>query len=113
MKYMIIKLSDKRNGRIDPIPFGNEHKLRERVEGPWRISLKTLYETSHALALYKGQIIAEYRLRSSIQIDRANHRVRLMLDPDKASSKLVGKSLNYPTSNPVSVLDDQDFKFKD
>lgn len=110
---MIIKLSDRRFGKIDPIPFGNEIKLRNRVEGPWRISLKTLYEANRALALYKGQIIAEYRLRSSVQIDRVHRRVRLNLDPAKAGSKLVGKNLKYPTSNPVSILDDSDFEFKD
>ncbi len=111
LKYLIIKLSDIRDGKIDPIPFGNENKLRERVSGSWRISLKTLYEANHALALYKGQVIAEYSLRSSVQIDRKNRRIRLNLDPVK-NSKYIGKILDYPTANPVSVLDEANFKYK-
>lgn len=111
MKYLIIKLTDKRNGKFDPVPFGNENKLKDRASGSWRISLNTLYATSHALALYKGQIIAEYRLRASVQIDRVNRRIRLNLD-HVSQSKYVGKVLDYPTANPISVLDEKDFKYK-
>lgn len=110
MKYLIIKLSDYRNGKLAPIPFGNPNKLKERVSGPWRTTLKTLYETNHALALYKGQVIAAYQLRASVILDRRTHRISFTMD--EAKSPLIGKTLDYPTPNPISVLDTKDMKFK-
>lgn len=112
MKYIIIKLSDMRDGKFDPIPFGNANKLKERASGSWRTSLKTLYATDHALALYKGRVVAEYRLRASVQIDRKNHRLTFNMDSVE-DSPYIGKKLDYPTANPISVLDSKDFKYKD
>lgn len=112
MKYIIVKLSNKKDNKFTPIPFGNAAKLKERASGPWRTSLKTLYATDRVLALYQGRIIAEYRLRASVQIDRINHRLTFNMD-GVADSQFVGKRLNYRTANPVSVLDSKDFIYKE
>lgn len=111
LKYIIIKLSNKRNKKFEPIPFGNANKLKERASGPWRTSLNTLYATDHALALYQGRIIAEYRLRASVQIDRRQHRLFFNMDT-VSDSPYIGKRLDYPTANPVSILDSNDFVYK-
>lgn len=116
--YLVIKLSDHKDGKIDPLPFGDYDALKKRAEGQWRLTLKTMARSDKALALYHGKVVAEYLISDEFKLNRENGRITLhLIDPKKKDptfkSKYVGRILDYPTSNPITVLNTKDIKYKD
>ena len=111
MKYLIIKLSDKRDGRLDPPNIYDDKALRERACGDWTTSLPTLYNTNHCLVLYKKLILREYILSDEITLVREKNRIRFHILKEIKDSKYVKRMLDYRSSNPLSVLDSSQFKY--
>lgn len=113
MLYLIIKLSDKRDGKLDPPNLRDDQAIKERACGNWKTSLPTLYKTKHCLVLYKKHILKEYVLGDDITLIRAgkDSRVRLHITKEIKDSKYIGKILDYRTANPLSVLDSTKFKY--
>lgn len=99
MDYLILKLSDKDN----KVPFNNEKKLISRANGSWRITPTKLGDTDRALLLYRGQVLEEYEIGDSIIFDRKNNRTTFDMKVKK-NSKYKGKSLEYKTANPASII---------
>ena len=114
--YLILKLSDRKY----PIPYNDRERLKKRAEGytdepgkigGWKTSFVTIWKTTKALAIFRGQILAEYEIEDSIKLNREEKKVLLNLKEIK-NSKYLDKVLDYKTTNPCSVLNTKDFQYK-
>ena len=105
MSKLILKLSDKERS----IPFSNDKKLTERANGSWRITPQKVADVTECVLLFRGQIIAEFKVGSTLNFDRFETRTTFDMQ-FVHNSKYVGKFLKYPTANPASIIDDKKFK---
>lgn len=110
MDYIIIKLSDKREGKLDPPNINDPEAIKERASGDWKTTLATLFKSRRCLALYRGLILKEYKIEDSITLIYEKKRIKLHLT-EIENSKYVGKFLIYKTSYPISVLNSDNFVF--
>lgn len=97
--YLILKLSDKDTS----IPFGDSKALTEKANGSWRFTPARLKDVDRVLLLFRGQVLEEYTMNDEVIYNRKENRVTFDLEP-VSNSKLKGKSLDYPTANPASLL---------
>lgn len=98
--YLILKLSDKEKS----IPFSDSKLLAERANGAWRFTPARLNGVNTALLLFRGQILEEYEIGRKITYDLIDKRITFDMSP-VSHSTLKGKSLEYKTSNPASLVD--------
>lgn len=99
-KMLILKLSDKEK----EIPFNDEEKLKSRANGKWRITPQKIGKIEKALLLFRGQVIAEYKIKPTIIYDRSNKRTTFDMETIK-NSKYIGKMIDYKTANPASTIE--------
>ena len=96
--YIVVKLSDSN----EPIPFHDKERLKERASGFWKIKLDTIGEHRDMLVMFKGQVIASFKIGNRITIDRDASRLKFELE--EQDNNLIGKVLDYRTANPISRL---------
>lgn len=96
-KYFIAKISNRENN----VPLHDKDALRERARGFWKVSTARLNETRNMLLLFNGTVIGAYTIGSKILLDQDARRVKFELTD--VDSHFIGKRLDYPTANPISI----------
>ncbi|TPR14992.1 hypothetical protein DY052_06080 [Apilactobacillus timberlakei] len=104
-KYLLLKLSDKEHN----IPFGNSDDLIKRANGSWKLNPSTVSGINTAFLLFRGQILAEYKIGSTLIYNREVHRISFDMSENK-NSKYINKNLKSRTANPASTITVEDFK---
>ncbi|OAB27859.1 hypothetical protein [Paenibacillus macquariensis] len=95
--------------KVKEVPNSKE-SLRERVRRAWRMNIDRLYNQTNLIAVYKGEILEVYKILSYQKDEQEPNRVSFELE--EVSSALKGKKIIYRTSNPATIIDENDLEFE-
>lgn len=83
-------------------PISTENELRKRAEFSWKITPKKIKDETHAIVVFKGTILEEYKIINFGPVSDNPGRIAFNFSP-VPNSKLKGFSIDYPTSYPCTV----------
>lgn len=92
--------------KVNEVPTSKE-TLKERVRRAWRINSGRLYNQDKLIALYKGEILEEYKVLGYGPDDEHEGRVAFDLEENQRSH-WKGKKIEYKTSNPCTIVNPRD-----
>lgn len=103
MKYLALKVRD--DMIINHLVTGTSFiDILNKVN--WRITARKLKDVTHAIIIYKGTIIKVYEISEGYIVHPSDISIKFKFVPLQHESDLVGKQLNYRTSNTASILTD-------
>lgn len=92
--------------KINEVPNSKEG-LKERTRRAWRINQDRLYNQKTLIAVYKGEILEEYKVLQYGPDKIEPNRVAFDLE-EIPNSILKGQKITYRTSNPCTIVDPLD-----
>ncbi|OJH16003.1 hypothetical protein BLX88_25930 [Bacillus obstructivus] len=92
--------------KINEVPNSKEG-LKERTRRAWRINQDRLYNQETLIAVYKGEILEEYKVLQYGPDKIEPNRVAFDLE-EIPNSILKGQKITYRTSNPCTIVDPLD-----
>lgn len=92
--------------KVNEVP-NSRQALKDRVSRAWRINRDRLYNQDSLIAVYKGEILEEYEVKSYGPDKVEPKRVAFELE-EKENSVLKGQHIDYPTSNPCTIAEPSD-----
>lgn len=103
MRYLVLKVTKQQVIQR----LSSDLPLSVIMEGNWRITPKKVRDVTRAIAVYSGTIVDEFAVAETRTV-HANAGDKLSFDLTSVKdSDLRGRQINYPTSNPASVVTDQ------
>ncbi|MFD2446701.1 hypothetical protein ACFSO7_22435 [Bacillus sp. CGMCC 1.16607] len=93
--------------KVNEVPNSREG-LKERTRRAWRINPARLYNQDTLIAVYKGEILEEYKVLGYGQDEIETDRVAFDLE-EVPNSKFKGQKIEYKTSNPCTLVDPSEF----
>jgi hypothetical protein len=92
--------------KVNEVPNSKEG-LKERTRRAWRINQDRLYNQDTLIAVYKGEILEEYKVLGYGADQVEPKRVAFDLE-EVPNSQLKGKTIDYRTANPCTIVDPAD-----
>jgi hypothetical protein len=92
--------------KVNEVPNSKEG-LKERTRRAWRINQDRLYNQDILIAVYKGEILEEYKVLGYGADQVEPKRVAFDLE-EVPNSQLKGKTIDYRTANPCTIVDPAD-----
>jgi hypothetical protein len=86
----------------------SKEALKERTRRAWRINQGRLYNQEKLIAVYRGEILEEYKVLGYGSDELEPKRVAFELE-EIPNSPLKGQKIEYKTSNPCTIINPSDF----
>lgn len=92
--------------KVNEVPNSKEG-LKERTRRAWRINQDRLYNQDTLIAVYKGEILEEYKVLGYGTDEIEPKRVAFELE-EVPNSQLKGQTIDYRTANPCTIVEPAD-----
>lgn len=95
--------------KISEVPNTKEG-LKDRTKRAWRINSSRLYNQDKVMVVYKGEILEVYKLLGYTKDAIEENRIAFELE--EMESNLKGKVIETKTSNPCTIVNEDELVFK-